>query len=269
MQTIVPLFGHENLDLLTSQEKFHSSKIVAMEDQILKEIKELRLLLSKIIGTSELPAKERFSKESISKAAAEFKKLSIKRGEWITQDEISKIIKKAPYNCGKFIIDKFGFTNYFLKGRSLYFKREDIIALNNELKRRNINLEKYIELVGDQEKFIKRVASINDTKGKKSRQPFIIPDELRDINTAPYHHPSREVIKKHIETLQEEFKIFKMAEYIDVHNGNYAMFKYIYYFDRYVDEGIKKRCKNWCSQFNYANNALKEINKIKSQTIYE
>ena len=63
----------------------------------------------------------------------------------------------------------------------------------------------------DQEKFRKYLASIRDTKGGKKRQRFEVPDELSDINTDPYNHPPKEVILKHIETLQEEFKKFKMT----------------------------------------------------------
>jgi hypothetical protein len=55
-----------------------------MEKLILKELKELKSVISKLIGTSDLPAKERFSKEAILKASKEFQKLSIERGEWIS-----------------------------------------------------------------------------------------------------------------------------------------------------------------------------------------
>jgi hypothetical protein len=240
-----------------------------MEKQILKEIKELRLLLSSLIGTSDLPVKQRFSKEAITKAAVEFKKLSIDRGEWIMEGDISKIIRKAPYYSGKFIIEKFGFTNYFTRGRYLYFNRKDIIALKDELKLKNINLGRYMELLEDQEKFHKYVESTKDPKAPKKRKRFHIPEELKEIETLPYNHPPREIILKHLDELREEFQKFKLVEYIDVYqDGTYAMFKFHYSFDRYLNADLKKRCKNWCSQFNYANHALKEISKIKSEVIY-
>lgn len=221
------------------------------------------------IETSELPAKHQLSKDAINKAATEFQKLSIERGKWIKESEIHRIIRKAPWSCGKFIIEKFGFSNYFIRGRSLYFNRKDLIALNAELKKRNINLEKYMELVQDQEKFRKYIVSIKDPKGGKKRQRFKIPDELKDIVTSPYNHPPKDVVEQHIATLQEEFQHFKMAEYIDIYHGNYAMFKVIYFFDRYLNPEVKKRCQNWCFQFNYANNALKEILKINSEAIFD
>ena len=48
-----------------------------MEDKILKELKQIRLLLSELVGTSDQPAAKKFSKEAINKAAKEFRKLSI------------------------------------------------------------------------------------------------------------------------------------------------------------------------------------------------
>jgi hypothetical protein len=51
---------------------------------LLAEIRHLKAAISTLIGTSDLQAKERFSKEALVRAAKEFKKLSIERGEWIT-----------------------------------------------------------------------------------------------------------------------------------------------------------------------------------------
>jgi hypothetical protein len=42
-----------------------------MDAQILNEIKEIRKLLAKLIGTSELPPKEQFSIEALNKTALE------------------------------------------------------------------------------------------------------------------------------------------------------------------------------------------------------
>lgn len=51
-----------------------------MEEKIYIELKQIRILLSELVGSSELPANKRFSKEAITKAAKEFRKLSIERG---------------------------------------------------------------------------------------------------------------------------------------------------------------------------------------------
>ena len=238
------------------------------EDKTLNEISKIKDLLATLIGSSDLPAKQRFSKEAISKAAKEFQKLSIERGEWLSESDIHKVIRKAPWRAGKFIIEKFGFTNYFTRGRSLYFNKKDLVALNAELKRKNIDLSRYMELEEDKEKFHKYIESLKDPKENKKRQRFKIPDELKDIVTYPYNHPPREVVEKHIESLKQEFEKHKMAEYVDIYHGNYAMFKQIYYWDRYVNPEIKKRCQSWCSQFNYVNEALKMIKQVKSEVIY-
>lgn len=239
-----------------------------MEQEILSEIKALKKLLSKIVGTSDLPAKQQFSTEAIAKAAKEFQKLSIERGEWLVESDIHKVIRKAPWRAGKFIIENFGFTNYFTRGRTLYFNKKDLVALNTELKKRNIDLSRYIELQEDKAKFQKYIESLKDPKKSMKRQRFKIPDDLKDIVTYPYHHPPREVVEKYIDTLKEEFEKYKMAEYVDIYGGNHAMFKFIYYWDKYVNPETKKRCQNWCSHFNYANEALKMIKQVKSEVIY-
>jgi hypothetical protein len=229
-----------------------------MDAQILKEIKEVRQLLSKMIGTNDLPAKQQFSTQALDKAAEEFKTLSIQHGEWIS--DISKIIKGAPYGSGKFIIDKFGFNNYFTRGKTKYFNRKDLMALNNELKERNINLARYIELIDDQEKFKKYVKSVQ--KGKKKGKHFQLQEELKDVQTSSCPAPPLDVIQNHIDTLKAEFEKFKLAEYIDLYeDSTYAMFKYEYYYDRYLEASKKKQCKKWCEDFNYANHALKLAQK--------
>lgn len=49
-------------------------------------------------------------------------------------------------------------------------------------------------------------------------------------------------------------------------NGT-SMMKFVYHFDKYLDPEIKKRCRKWCDNFNYANNALKEIGNKKVKFI--
>ena len=172
-----------------------------MEDKIFTEIKQIRKLLSELVGTTDLPVTQKFSKEAISKAAKEFRKLSIERGQWITSYEIKQIIKHADWNSGKIIIEKFEFTNYFKRGSTLYFNKKDLVELNKELKKRNINLEKYGELLNDKEKFQKYVNSILIAKGSKTRKHFKIPDGLKDIFSKPYSAPTEELVRKEIEVL--------------------------------------------------------------------
>jgi len=235
-----------------------------MEEKILSEIKQIRKLLSELVGTSDLPVKQKFSRDAISKAAKEFRKLSIERGEWIPNSDVQKVIKHAPWYPAKIIIEKFEFTNYFKRGQTYYFNRKDLIELDKELKKKNINLEKYSELLDDKEKFQKYINSISIPNGKRPRRHFKIPEDLRDIFSKPYSAPTEELVRKEIETLMEEYNKFDLSEYIDLfEKKTYAMFKYDYSFDRYVEPKLKKFCKDWSFKFNYANNALKRILELK------
>lgn len=232
-----------------------------METQVLKEIKEVRHLLSKIVGTSDLSPEQQFSEEVLDNAAKEFRQLTIKRGEWITEYEINKIIKNPPRYTKKFIIEKFGFSNYFKLGKTTYFNKKDIIALNNALKERNINLRKYDELLEDEDKFNKKVEDL-ERKMSDEQNHFIIPDDLKDIESEPFTLPSDKIIKDHIASLKEDFKKYNLSEYVDIFHDTHAMMKNQYYFNRYMDNEKKKRCKKWCEDFNYANKALMEYHKL-------
>lgn len=237
-----------------------------MEEKILDEIKQIRRLLSKLIGTVDLPANERFSKEAISKAAKEFQKLSIERGEWIPDNEIDKIIRTAHYCPGKFLIEKIGFTNYFKWGRELYFNKKDLQALNKELKERKIHLDKYHTLFYEKEWFDNLVKGINLPKGTKTKKHYKIPDGLQDIYDKPYSAETEELARKEIEELMEEYKKFDLSEYIELYQEKtQGYFRYTYSFDRYIKPELKKYCKDWCFKFNYANTALKLMLEIKKE----
>ena len=232
-----------------------------METKILSEIKEIKTLLSKIIGTSDLPIKQRFSKEAIQKAAKEFRVLQIKHNEWVVDYEIHKVIRSAPHSAAKFIINNFEFTNYFKYGHSLYFNRNDLVALNKELKKRNVNLKRYIELIEEQEKFQKKVEEVKTSK--KKGKGFRIPEELRDIELTKSSPPDIEIVKNHIEKLKKEFTERNLSEYVEKYE-TVAFMKTPYYFQRYYPEEKFKICRKWCEDFNYANSALREIINTKS-----
>ena len=241
-----------------------------MEENILKEIKQIRQLLAKLVGTSELPAGQKFSKEAIAKAAKEFKQLSVARGEWLVDYHINKVVKNAPhFRPERLLIEKFGFTNYFKQGHKYYFNRKDLVALNKELKERNINLEKYAALLEDKAKFEKSLKSINLPKGTKTKKHYTIPEGLMDINHKPYPAPSEELVMKELDQLMEEYKKFDLSEYIELYESrSHAFFKFEYLFDRYLKPELKKQCKAWCFKFNYANDALKKIKEEKTKSVY-
>lgn len=231
---------------------------------MLSEIRQLKAVISTLIGTSDLPAKERFSKEALARAAKEFKKLSIERGEWLTDSNISKIIRNAHYGSAAFIIKEFGFTNYFKRGHTLYLNKKDLTELSKELKKRNIDLCRYMEYWADKEKFKKYIETADQKKGgKKKKKPFGINSDIRDVTTSPAKPPALEVINKDIARLKDEFFANKLSEYIDIYGGNHAMLKTIYLYEKYLEPGLKRRCRKWCDDFNYANHALQLVTNKK------
>ena len=235
-----------------------------MQSELLAEIRSLKAAIATLIGTSDLSPKEQFSKETLDKAAKQFQKLSIERGDWISDDNIDKFIKKAPYRSGAFIIKEFQFSNYFKTGYNYYFNKNDLIELSNELKKRNIDLKRYMEMVGDQAKFQKLIqsAAVNKNASKK-KQAFQIPKGINNITTSPIPKPSADIIKADIKRLKDEFFEHKLVEYIDIYQGTHAMMKFIYTFDKYMEPELKRRAKRWCDDFNYANHALEEVTKKK------
>src|SRR5277367_6674788 len=102
-------------------------------DEVLKELQEIKLLLAKIIGTSDQSVENRFSEEALDKAAKEFLKMSIERGEWVEDSDISKFVKNAFYRPGDFIRKEFAFANWFKRGREYLYSKKDLITLNQEL----------------------------------------------------------------------------------------------------------------------------------------
>ena len=234
------------------------------EDQILSELKQLKRLFTVMLGTEDLPAKEKFSRTAIIKASSEFKKMQAARGEWVSSGDVDKVIKHAPYNPAKMLIEEFQFKNYFKRGSTYYFKRTDLIDLNKELKKRNINLKTYSDLLQDKEKFQKYIDSISSPERNKKQRRFKIPEGLENIFSEPYSPPNEDLVRNEIEALWEEYEKFGLSEYIDLYyKKTYASFKYLYYWDRYLDPIIKKQSKQWCEKFNYAQTALKRIIELK------
>jgi hypothetical protein len=235
-----------------------------MQKSILSEIREIKTLLSKLIGTSDLPSTEQFSRQALDKVAKQFQKLSIERDEWIEESNICKYIKNADHRTGAFIRQEFVFSNYFKLGRTYYYNKKDLIALGKELKARNVDLGRYMEYRADQAKFKKYIETINQTnKGKKKRKSFDLPYDLKDITTSGVKAPSVDIINQDLARLKEEFFQYSLADYVDIYNGNHAMMKYIYHFEKYLEQELKKKCRRWCDNFNYANHALEMITKKK------
>lgn len=232
----------------------------------MSEIKLLRGVISQLVGTSDLPIKQQFSKEALDKAAKEFQKLSSERDDWVKDSDIAKYIKNAPYHAGKFIIEEFKFNNYFKRGHTYYLNKKTLLVLSQELKARNIDLSRLIEYRGDREKFLKFFSKVQENK-KGKKKSFEIEDDLHDITTSAIPKPSVDKIRDHINQLKEQFFKDSMSDYIDIYHGNHAMMKFIYHFEKYIEPDLKRRCRKWCEDFNYANRALGMITKKKETFI--
>ena len=85
-------------------EEDHNSTL-GREDKILAELKQLKRLFTVLMGTEDLPAKEKFSRAALSKAASEFKRMQAARGEWVSTHDIDKVIKSAGWGAHKIIIE--------------------------------------------------------------------------------------------------------------------------------------------------------------------
>jgi len=235
-----------------------------MEDQILKELREIRKILAEVTGTSNLPSKQRFSIEALKKASKEFRQLYSKRNAWIIEEDLHKIFKNCTNKTGEFIIEKFQFINYFKYNRSLYFNKKDLLSLKKELDKRNIDLPCYQQLVDEQRKFEEKVNELKTRKGEK-RTRYKIPEVIRDIVTSKFKPDSDDLIWEHIAELKKEFKEKNFSDYIDVYSDSFAMVKSNYVFERYRNKELARQINNWCDNFNYANYALVEFHKIEPE----
>ncbi|MCF2520068.1 hypothetical protein [Dyadobacter sp. CY351] len=227
------------------------------EEQIIRELAEIKQAIVRIAGTSELPKEEQFSVSALDKAAVELKKLAITRGEWIQDRDLSRYFKGV-YNGGKFIRETFGFNDYFTKGKSYYYRKSSILRLSQELKSRNVDLARYMELKESEAKFQEKVAAVKAAKKKeKTKSRFLLPDSLKDITTDGFQPPIEQV-ETELKQLQKDFINENLSKYIDVY-GRHAMLKFRYPFSGFVGKEIKSRCKRWCDQYNMACQALSEL----------
>lgn len=235
--------------------------------EILSELRNLRLLVFKLIGIPEEEIKK-VSPETIEKISKEYQKLSIERGEWIDSGEVNKYIKNAPYNVGNFLREEFGFQNYFKRGKTHYYNKKDIVELGKELKKRNVDLGRYMELKQDQEKFNKYVESIlmpGNLKGK--RKKFRLPPSLKDIMEEPPKMPDIEILRSDLKNLKTEFFEKKLSEYIQIYGSGYAMSKHLWGVYRYIDPDKQKRIRKWIEDFNIVNELIKRITKKREEFI--
>jgi hypothetical protein len=194
-------------------------------------------------------------KEVIEQAGAEYQKMIAEQSEWIKEEDIPRYIRSAPWNAGAFIRKEFGFNAFFKKGREYFYSRKDMIALGEELDKRNINLKRYKELLEDKLLFEKKTRSQKKFKNKT----FRLPQDLKDIQAIDIKKPPVDLILRDLGRLRQEFTIGGLEFYIDIYKGNHAMPRQIRQFEKYLEPGLRRRCRKWCDEFNYANHALELV----------
>jgi hypothetical protein len=239
-----------------------------MHNEILEEIKELKTLLAKLIGTADQTVENRFSEDTLNRVAKDFLKMSIERGDWVKDSAIPGYLGPCPWNAGTFIRKEFEFTNWFKRGHEYLYSKKDLIALGQELKARNIDLKRYKEFLEDKAAFDKK-KTVLDTPGKsKSKsKPYKVPTGLKNITTSEIPKPDPELARQDLVRLKQEFKAAKFEAYIDIYKGTHAMLKHIYYYQKYLAPGLKRSCQKWCENFNYANHALELITGKKEKFV--
>jgi hypothetical protein len=232
-----------------------------MEKEILEELKRFKSLFLKVTGASDLPAADIFKKEALDKAAKQFHKMEIERGEWVAESDLDKYFKDVWWTAGKFIREEFEFTAWIKHGKQYHYNKKALQQLVKELKERNLHLGRYMEYKRSQAEFKVKV----DTAKERSQRLYLLPDDARDVTTSPIPMPDVELVKADLERLKAEFFIYKLADYVDIYKSNYSMLKTIYYFEKYIDPALKKRCLKWCDSFNYANKAMEMITGKKEK----
>lgn len=155
-------------------------------DKIESTLNEIKDMLAKLIGTSDLPKEKQFSEQAIEKAAKEFKKLRRENNIWIKTHEIRDYINDAPYEAGKFIRDEFEFKNFYTKGPACYYLKSDVILLAEELKKRKIDLRAYMQMKEKE----KKNNDYSVTQKKNPKGAFKISDNLSNIQPRPERQKS-------------------------------------------------------------------------------
>lgn len=238
------------------------------QDKILREIQELKAILSIVIGTADRVGDDRFSTEALNQAAKLFSKMSIERGDWAGEKQLGDYLGSCPWNVGAFIRKEFAFTSWVKKGHEYRYSKKDLLALGQELKAHNIDLKRYQEFLDDKAAFDKK-AGLKTTPATSKGKPYAFPKGVKNITTTDIPKPEPEVVRQDLAQLKQVFKEGKFEAYVDVYKGTHAMLKHIYMFQKYLEPGLKRRCQKWCEDFNYANHALELITGKKEKFVVQ
>ncbi len=217
-------------------------------DNIEITIAEIKDLLAKLIGTSDLPKEKQFSEKAIEKAAKEFKKLRRENNVWIKTHEIRDYIKDAPYESGKFIRDEFEFKNFYTKGPACYYLKGDIILLAEELKKRKIDLRTYMQMKEKE----KKDDDFSIVKKKNPQGSFKVPDNIINIQPRPKKPKSLEKLTAKLNQLNKEYNELQLSQYIDIIDDIYAFPKLSLRIGD-VPREMGTLIQKWCRKFQTVN----------------
>src|SRR5580658_8020630 len=156
-----------------------------MKDQchaLLEELQELKSILSIVIGTADRVGEDRFSTEAIQEAAKLFQKMSIERGDWVSEKALEQYLGPCPWSAGAFIRKEFAFTSWVKKGREYRYSKKDLVAFGQELKAHNIDLKRYQEFLDDKAAFDKKAAKAPAATAAKGKT-YHFPRGVKNITT--------------------------------------------------------------------------------------
>ncbi len=241
-----------------------------MKKEVLAELSEIKKILSHIVGTTDLPAPQKFSKAVLDKAARLFKKMALAEEQWVKSYEICNYFENCfGYEIGKFIRDEFAFSNYYSKGGATFYFKKDLMKLADELKSRNVDLATYMELRKGQalieKKMLELAAKNRDERIKRKRKKnYSLPEELKYIKLSDFKLPDRNVVEQEVGQLMLEFKNGNYARYINFYDDS----AYITYNDKIREylKGVEgKVYRSWCKKYNKAKYGLKLINEHQNR----
>lgn len=224
-------------------------------DKIESTLNEIKDLLAKLIGTSDLPKEKQFSEKAIEKATKEFKKLRRENNVWIKTHEIGNHIKDAPYEAGKFIREEFEFKNFHTKGPACYYLKSDIILLAEELKKRKIDLRAYMQMKEKE----KKNSDYNITQKKNPKGAFKIPDNLNNIQPRPEKQKSLKKLMAKLNNIMAEYHKDGLSDYIEIAD-NLALPK-SNYSNQKVEITINEKVKKWWPKYNRVQSEIANLEK--------
>jgi len=229
-----------------------------------KDVAELKRILAKLLGADDTSAKEAFSMKSLDKAQKLFNKMRKDDKAWVSETKIYTVVRGAGQGrgSGKFIREHFEFNSWIKDSSGYRYLRKDLVKLNEQLKKRNIDLEQYRSMLLQKADFEKKVADYHNKKGG-----FKVPEGIEDITTSDPPYPDIQLITERLAKLEQEFKDNQWEQYIDVYTTGFAMKKSLSDVRTYMKGGFIQRLYNWCFKFNYACMAYQKINYKRYKSI--